>query len=138
MLPIGVTYAPLLTTDNQLINIIASVRDISHFRAAEELKSTFISVVSHELKTPVALIKGYVGTLRRDDARWDPRIVADSLAVIEDEAAMKGLIGGGTILLPSDFDESFRNLSDAEVKVMVESILRAVNRRLNLDDDDIS
>ena len=58
--------------------------------------------------------------------------------IIEDEAAMKDLIGGGTILLPSDFDESFRNLSDAEVKVMVESILRAVNRRLNLDDDDIS
>lgn len=86
LLPIGITYAPLLSTDNTLINIIASVRDISHFRAAEELKSTFISVVSHELKTPVALIKGYVGTLRRDDVKWDPKIVEDSLAVIEDEA----------------------------------------------------
>ncbi len=49
------------------------------------LKSTFISIISHELKTPVALIKGYVATLRRDDARWDKVIVNDSLAVIEDE-----------------------------------------------------
>jgi len=32
------------------------------------------------------LIKGYVGTLRRDDAAWDPDVVRDSLAVIEDEA----------------------------------------------------
>jgi signal transduction histidine kinase len=34
------------------------VRDITHFREAEEIKSTFISIISHELKTPVALIKG--------------------------------------------------------------------------------
>lgn len=85
-IPIGVTYAPLLSEDGRLINIIASARDISHFREAEEIKSTFISVVSHELKTPVALIKGYVGTLRREDVDWDPKIVDDSLTVIEDEA----------------------------------------------------
>lgn len=85
-IPVGVTYAPLLDDENGLKNIIASARDITHFREAEEIKSTFISVVSHELKTPVALIKGYVGTLRREDASWDQSILDDSLAVIEDEA----------------------------------------------------
>ena len=38
------------------------------------------------MRTPVALIKGYVGTLRRDDASWDREIVQDSLMVIEEEA----------------------------------------------------
>lgn len=85
-LAVGVTYAPLLTQEGQLLNVIASVRDVSHFRQAEELQSTFISVISHELKTPVALIKGYVGTLRREDVRWDSKIVKDSLTVIEEEA----------------------------------------------------
>lgn len=85
-LPVGITYAPLLTGEGNLINIIASVRDITHFREAEELKSVFISVISHELKTPIALIKGYVGTLRRDDVSWDSDIVQDSLEVIEEEA----------------------------------------------------
>ena len=33
-----------------------------------------------------ALIKGYAGTLRRDDATWDRSVVQDSLAVIEEEA----------------------------------------------------
>jgi PAS domain S-box-containing protein len=83
---VGVTYAPLLNSDGQLLNIIASVRDVSHFRQAEEMQSTFISVISHELKTPVALIKGYVGTLRREDVRWDSKVVQDSLQVIEEEA----------------------------------------------------
>ena len=85
-LPVGVTYAPLVSSEGALLNIIASVRDITRFREAEELKSTFVSVISHELKTPVALIKGYVSTLRREDASWDPEIVNDSLAVIEEEA----------------------------------------------------
>lgn len=85
-LPVGITYAPLLSQDGALLNIIATVRDITRFRAAEELKSTFISVISHELKTPVALIKGYVSTLRREDAQWDRAIVKDSLEVIEEEA----------------------------------------------------
>ncbi len=84
--PIGITYAPLISSENKLLNIIATVRDTTRYRQADELKSTFISIVSHELKTPVALIKGYVSTLRREDARWDPAIVQDSLAVIEEEA----------------------------------------------------
>ena len=85
-LPVGITYAPLLSKEGQLSNVITTIRDITRFRQADEMKSTFISVVSHELKTPVALIKGYVGTLRRDDARWDRKIVDESLQVIEEEA----------------------------------------------------
>ncbi len=85
-LAVGITYAPLLSPEGNLLNIIATARDITHFREAEELKGTFISVISHELKTPVALIKGYVGTLRRDDVSWNSEVVQDSLEVIEEEA----------------------------------------------------
>ena len=85
-LPVGITYAPLLSSDGKLLNIIASVRDITRFRQAEEMQSTFISVISHELKTPVALIKGYVCTLLRDDAKWDSDFYNESLTVIEEEA----------------------------------------------------
>ena len=89
-LPVGITYAPLVSSENILLNIIATIRDITRFRQAEELKSTFISIISHELKTPVALIKGYVSTLRREDARWDRSIVQESLSVIEEEADRLG------------------------------------------------
>jgi len=85
-LPVGITYAPLLSEENKLRNVILSVRDITHFRTADEIKATFISIVSHELRTPVALIKGYASTLRRDDAKWDKATISDSLMVIEEEA----------------------------------------------------
>lgn len=83
---VGITYAPTYSSDGRLLSVVANLRDITRFREAEELKSTFISIISHELRTPVALIKGYVGTLRRDDAAWDPTVVRDSLAVIEEES----------------------------------------------------
>jgi PAS domain S-box-containing protein len=83
---VEISYAPLFDREGRLVNIIGSVRDITRFREAEQLKSTFISVISHELKTPVALIKGYAGTLRREDAQWDVDTVRQSAAVIEEEA----------------------------------------------------
>jgi PAS domain S-box-containing protein len=83
---VGVTYSPLYDEEDRLINIIANVYDITRFREAEEIKSTFISVISHELKTPVSIIKGYSGTLRREDARWDEETVREGLTIIEEES----------------------------------------------------
>jgi len=83
---VGITYAPLFDRGGRLVNIIANVRDITRFREADEIKSTFISVISHELKTPVALIKGYADTLLRKDACWDLETMQESLTVIVEEA----------------------------------------------------
>ena len=83
---VGVTATPLYDDEGSLARVILNVVDITRFRQAEELKSTFVSVVSHELKTPVALIKGYAETLRREDADWDRQTVHESLGVIAEEA----------------------------------------------------
>jgi PAS domain S-box-containing protein len=83
---VGVTVTPLYDDEGYLARAILNVVDITRFRQAEELKSTFVSVVSHELKTPVALIKGYAETLRREDVEWDRDTMQESLAVIGEEA----------------------------------------------------
>jgi signal transduction histidine kinase len=69
-----------------MTNIIANVRDLTRFREQEALQKTFISVISHELKTPVSIIKGYAGTLRRQDANWSEEVLDEYLEVIEEEA----------------------------------------------------
>jgi PAS domain S-box-containing protein len=83
---VNITYSPLYNDEGKLANVIANVIDITRFREAEELKSTFVSVVSHELKTPVSLIKGYANTLAREDAEWDNATVREGLQVIGEEA----------------------------------------------------
>jgi len=83
---VSITYSPLHNNEGELVGIIGSVHDVTRFREAEEMKAMFISVISHELKTPVALIKGYANTLRREDANWDAQTVEESLAIIEEES----------------------------------------------------
>jgi len=83
---VSITYSPLYDAEGTLVNTIGSVHDVTRFREAEEMKSMFISVISHELKTPVALIKGYAGTLLREDANWDADTIRDSLTIIEEES----------------------------------------------------
>ncbi len=110
---LGVTATPLYDDEGNLTRVILNVVDITRFRQAEELKSTFVSVVSHELKTPVALIKGYAETLRREDADWDRQTVQESLGVIAEEAdhlaslidnllAASRIQAGGLKLEPTD------------------------------------
>lgn len=83
---VSITYSPLYDDEGRLVNIIANVMDITRFREAEEMKSTFVSVISHELKTPVALIKGYASTLAREDANWDRSTLREGLDVIGEES----------------------------------------------------
>jgi signal transduction histidine kinase len=51
----------------------------------EEMQSTFVSIVSHELQTPVAIIKSYAGTLAREDAVWPAETIQRVSRNIEEE-----------------------------------------------------
>jgi PAS domain S-box-containing protein len=79
-------YSLQKNEEGDTTQIIANVRDVTRLQEAEDLKQTLLSVISHELKTPVSIIKGYAGTLAREDADWDQDTLADGLAVIEEEA----------------------------------------------------
>ncbi|HEX9068865.1 MAG TPA: ATP-binding protein [Ktedonobacterales bacterium] len=83
---VSVTAAAARDAAGALISGVLNVRDITRSRETEELRSTFISVVSHELQTPIAIIKGYASTLAREDAHWDADILHERLTAIEEEA----------------------------------------------------
>ncbi|MCS7087942.1 MAG: ATP-binding protein [Thermoflexales bacterium] len=85
-LSVEMAFTALFNARGRLVNIIVAVHDLTRFRLAEEMKATFIAAVSHELKTPVALIKGYASTLLRTDAQWSEQTLRESLKVIEEEA----------------------------------------------------
>ncbi|NJP05375.1 MAG: PAS domain S-box protein [Chloroflexaceae bacterium] len=79
-------YAPQTSAEGAFLGAIANVRDITQQKHEEEMQNTFVSIISHELKTPVSIIKGYAGTLQREDANWSQETLREGLRVIEEEA----------------------------------------------------
>lgn len=52
--------APLRDIDGQLRDVVTVLRDITAAKELEQLKNNFVSTISHELKTPLHSIKGFV------------------------------------------------------------------------------
>jgi len=59
------------------------LRDVTEQRDLERAKDLFFATTSHELKTPLTVVKGLASTLRKHWDRMDERQRDDSLATIE-------------------------------------------------------
>ncbi len=64
----------------------ARAREADTLRAVDRLKDEFIGGVSHELRRPLASIKGYTASLLLPDVRWAPAEQREFLQVIDEEA----------------------------------------------------
>lgn len=64
---VSVALSPLLLPETQeLAGAVAVFRDISEARAEEHQRAEFISTASHEMRTPVAAIEGYLSLALND------------------------------------------------------------------------
>ncbi|MBM7561067.1 HAMP domain-containing sensor histidine kinase [Fusibacter tunisiensis] len=55
---------PINTNEGKTIGSIVVFQDVTQIRKLEKVRSDFVSNVSHELKTPLTSIKGFVDTLK--------------------------------------------------------------------------
>ena len=60
---VWVRVVPLVIDDNGKEKVLSIVEDISERKQVEDMKRDLLAVVSHQLKTPVAEINGYVENL---------------------------------------------------------------------------
>ncbi|HEY7780212.1 MAG TPA: ATP-binding protein [Ktedonobacterales bacterium] len=129
-----VTAAAVRSPQGQPVSGVLNVRDVTRSREAEELRTTFVSVVSHELQTPIAIIKGYASTLRREDANWDADTLRPRLEAIEEEAdRLNHLVGN--ILYASRIQAG--GLRMERVELDLAEVTRAVVRRFNARGHDV-
>ena len=57
---IGFGVSPLLDEHQKVTGLVGTFRDVSEERAEENQRAEFISTASHEMRTPVAAIEGYL------------------------------------------------------------------------------
>ncbi|MFN8611100.1 MAG: ATP-binding protein [Vulcanimicrobiota bacterium] len=81
---VEVVGAPLFDRQGQPLGWVMTVRDISKRKEMERLHKLFLSAVSHELQTPIAIIRGYAGLMA--DPEVELKNVREHATVIEEEA----------------------------------------------------
>ena len=108
--PLLGSAAPVVDEDGAPVEIVHSFRDISAIRAADEAKTLFLATASHELKTPLTVIRGFAQMLQLDGVPEDKRTHAvgaiearaEQLAGIVDRLLMSSRIDAGRIDLDLD------------------------------------
>lgn len=73
--------APVLGEDRQ-VGKVCILRDITHYKELDTIKSDFVATVSHDLRSPITLISGYtsmlnmVGQLNEQQKNYVNKIIA--------------------------------------------------------------
>lgn len=78
---LAVRLSPLYYKVGELAGFVAIFRDITHIKKLEQMRRDFVANVSHEMKTPVAAIRGFAETLM-DGAMYDRENAEKFLKII--------------------------------------------------------
>ena len=137
-LPDGKIYyatASTVLADGQRVGRVCILRDITYFKQLDALKSEFVATVSHDLRSPLTLIRGYttmldmVGDLNDQQQSYQRKIVSsiESMARLVNNLLDLGRIEAGIGL-------RVEQVSVAELVERVTSPLQslAVQKRVQL------
>jgi DNA-binding response OmpR family regulator/signal transduction histidine kinase len=74
---------PIHDTPGRLLGRGVLLDDITLERAADQTRGETLAMAAHELKTPLAIIKGSATTLLSNSMRWDPAMQREMLQMID-------------------------------------------------------
>jgi signal transduction histidine kinase len=119
--------SPILGVGSKVRGVVILLRDITSQKELERMKSNFLSVVSHELKTPLHSIKGFVEII----------LMGKTGAISDTQADFLGTVRDQTAHLQNLIDDllEFSRLDSGQVKlrlteVSLSEVARAVVHKL--------
>ncbi len=84
-----------------LIAFVVNIEDITERIKLENMRKDFAANVSHELKTPLTSIQGFIETLKENDDTIDPDMRKRFLDIIENESYKLRILINDILLLSS-------------------------------------
>ena len=107
---------------------------IDNQRNQARLQEDFISQITHDLRNPLGVIKGYSTTLMRTDIKWNPEIRMEFLKIIDQETdRLQSMIDNlldSARLQSGQFEMQFQIIS---IEPVVDNVIsRAINLYPNL------
>ncbi|MCF7800520.1 MAG: PAS domain-containing protein [Candidatus Marinimicrobia bacterium] len=116
---------PLLSDESQRIGALVVLNDISQLKKLETMRQDFVANVSHELKTPITSITGFIETLK-EGALQDETNARRFLTIISEQAERLNTIIDDLLTLSSIEREQDRhrlNIQAERVRPVLESVM---------------
>lgn len=110
--------------------LIVSLHDVSDLEAAEAQRRDFVANVSHELRSPLTVLTGFIETLK-GPASDDPETRAEFLGIMAREAErMTGLVSDLLSLSRVETSERIRPRTPVSLPMVIHATLAALRPQL--------
>ncbi|HYH13564.1 MAG TPA: PAS domain S-box protein [Thermomicrobiales bacterium] len=126
---VSVSIAPIRSSSGKIVGASTIARDISERRILELKQREFLSMVAHDLRSPLTAIKGYAQLMQRREAYSASAVTAILSQVLQ----MERLVGD--VLDITRMDENQFEVDLAEVD-LVQIVRTAVSRARDLEETD--
>lgn len=122
--------APIRGDVDEIRGVVAVIGDITKLRQLETMRQDFVANVSHELKTPLTSIKGFVEILM--DSALDDRETTDRfLSIINQEAErLNNLIHDLLDISKLESGQTTLNKKPVHLDTLLDEIILSVENRL--------
>ena len=88
-----VNATPIRSAEGEVESMVVTMQDLAPLEELERMRAEFLGMVSHELRVPLASIKGSAATALGAAVRLDPAEVRQFFRIIDEQADhMGGLI----------------------------------------------
>ena len=88
-----INVTPIHAEDGTVASVVVTMQDLAALDEIERMRTEFLSLVAHELRTPLAAIMGSAGTVLDASQTLDPAELREFLRIIDEQARhMRGLI----------------------------------------------
>ncbi|MCL5947335.1 MAG: PAS domain-containing sensor histidine kinase [Chloroflexi bacterium] len=81
-----ISAAPLRDRQESIVARLYTFRDMTAERAAEQGKAEFLPIISHEMRTPLTSIKGYINLVLQEGAEELPAETLEYLTIVQQNA----------------------------------------------------
>ena len=115
--------------NDDLSRIVVSLLDISHVYQAEQMRSDFVANVSHELRSPLTSLSGFIETLQ-GSARNDPTAQERFLNLMQQEAQrMVRLLSDLLSLSKVEANQRVRPDGEADIVSVLKRIMKTLSEQ---------
>ncbi|MBQ2802044.1 MAG: HAMP domain-containing protein [Lachnospiraceae bacterium] len=114
---------------NKTVGVLLIFEDVTQIRKLEHMRSEFVSNVSHEFKTPLTSIRGFVDTLK-NGAIHDEKFALKFLDIIDIETERLYNLIQDILLLSEIENNNDYNVKENDVKEIVGDVITLLNSKV--------